>query len=76
MASAHVPTHCAQLRRLEDAYRWAASEYLRYETAQLVAILNGDAFTFQRELHEAEIRKEEAKYAVITHREEHGCDGP
>jgi hypothetical protein len=75
MVSAHAPSYCVELRRLEDAYTWAASEYLRYQTAQLVAIINGDPFTFQRELHQAEILKDEAKYAVITHREQHGCGG-
>jgi|KBSSwiStaDraftv2_1062776.scaffolds.fasta_scaffold2121143_2 hypothetical protein len=73
MAFAPAPIYCIELRRLKAAYTWAVSEYLRLQSAQLASILNGDSVTFQKELHGAEMRKNEAKYAVLAHREAHGC---
>jgi hypothetical protein len=73
MASAPLPFFCAELHRLKNYYRWAVSEYLRLQSAQTAAVINSDPVNFQRELHEAQMRKDEAKYAVLTHVEEHGC---
>jgi len=33
----------------------------------------GEDFPFREEIAKAQQRKEEAKYAVIAHRQEHGC---
>ena len=73
VASAPAPISCTELRRLMDEYQWAVSEHFRYQSAQLVAIVNSDPFSFQRELHDAETRKNEAKYAILAHQEAHGC---
>jgi hypothetical protein len=60
------------MQRLSDAYTWAVSEYLRLQTANVAAILNGDK-GFEEEVHKAAHRKDEAKYALIAHREAHHC---
>ena len=64
---------CIEKRRLLKTFSDAVSEYNRIQSAQLAAVLNGDGFQFQRELAEAEGRKENAKYAVLMHEQEHGC---
>lgn len=64
---------CIEKRRLLKSFADAVSEYNRIQSAQLAAVLNGDGFQFQAELGEAEARKENAKYAVLIHEEEHGC---
>lgn len=73
MAERAPALFCIESKRLADAYTWAVSEYLRLQSAQLATILNGDAVTFQHDIHEASIRKDEAKYALMAHREQHGC---
>lgn len=45
----------------------------RIHAAQLRAVMNGDGFQFQDELADALERKENAKYAVLAHQQEHGC---
>jgi hypothetical protein len=55
------------------AYVAAASDLNRIHSAQLAAVLNDEGFLFQAEFAEALERKERAKYAVLAHREQHGC---
>lgn len=69
---APAPVFCLELKKLTDAYTWAVSEYLRLQSAQMQAILNGEE-GFEAEITEAAIRKDAAKYAIIGHRYEHGC---
>ena len=71
--AAPSPIFCVEYQRLKDRFSEAASEYLRLQSAQIAAILNGDPDTFQQQIHEAAMRKDEAKYAVIAHREAHHC---
>ena len=52
------------------------SDYLRLQSAHLAAVINGDVETFRAQIHDAGLRKDEAKYAVLTHREQHGCGWP
>ena len=51
----------------------AVSEYNRMHSAQLAAVLNGEDFPFQDEIEKAGRRKDDAKYAILEHRQEHGC---
>jgi hypothetical protein len=64
---------CREKQQLLMAYVAAASDLNRIHSAQLAAVLNDEGFLFQAEFAEALERKERAKYAVLTHREQHGC---
>jgi hypothetical protein len=64
---------CIEKRRLLKTFADAVSEYNRIQSAQVAAVMNGDGFQFQDELAVAEARRENAKYAVLLHEEEHGC---
>jgi hypothetical protein len=64
---------CPERRRLLKAFSDAVSEYNRMHSAQVAAVLRGDDFPFAEEIAAAGRAKEQAKYAVIAHRQEHGC---
>jgi len=50
----------------------AVSDLNRISCAQLAAILNGDDASFEGELARAENRRDNAKYAIPGHQQEHG----
>jgi hypothetical protein len=64
---------CIEKKRLQDAYSHAVSEYNRMNTAEALAVMRGAGFHFTELIAEAAKRKEDAKYALIQHEEEHGC---
>jgi len=64
---------CARKQALIRAFFCAVSDYHRMQTAQLAALRNREGFLFEDELAAAAIRRENAKYAVLAHAEEHGC---
>ncbi len=43
------------------------------QSAQVAAVLNGEDFPFEEQIAQAAARRENAKYAIIAHQEEHGC---
>jgi hypothetical protein len=43
------------------------------QSAQLAAVRKGKDFPYEAELAEALRRKENAKYAILAYREQHGC---
>lgn len=63
----------SEKRKLLQEFVAAVSEVNRIHSAQVVAVLNGDGFLFQDELHKAMSWKEKAKYAVLVHQQEYGC---
>ena len=70
---APAPIFCIESARLKDRYQRAVSEYLRLQAAQIAAVINDATDTLQNEIHEADERKDAAKYALIAHLESHGC---
>jgi len=42
-------------------------------SAQVAAVLNGDDFSYEEEIAKAAARRENAKYAILAHQQEHGC---
>jgi len=64
---------CITKYRLLQEFARAVSEVNRIHSAQLAALLNDDGFLFQEELHEALELKENVKYALLAHEQEHGC---
>jgi hypothetical protein len=64
---------CPEMRRLLQKFTSAVSEHERMQTAQLVAVMNGDGTLFEEWIAKAAEQKDQAKQAIITHRQEHGC---
>jgi hypothetical protein len=64
---------CIEKKRLQDAFAWAVSEYNRMNTAQALALMRGEGFRFNEQIAETAQRKDEAKYAVLKHEQDHGC---
>jgi hypothetical protein len=52
----------------------AASEHLQALSEQLKSVALGNGFEFETEIHAARQRKDEAKFAVLNHESEHGCN--
>ena len=73
MATSPIPIACIEKKRLFDAFAHAVSEYNRMNTAQLRAVMRGDGFQFTEQVADAGQRKDEAKYAILKHEQEHGC---
>ena len=74
MASSPAPiVTCTEQRKLLKAFAHAVKEYHRMQTAQVAAVLNGKDFPFEDWLEKAAKAKEQAKYAILRHLEEHGC---
>ena len=73
MAAAPTSIVCIEYHRLKDVYRWAVSEYLRMQSAQLESVMQGDGFNFEVQIKAARRVKDEAKYAILTHLEQHCC---
>jgi hypothetical protein len=73
LAPVPAPIFCRERQRLISEYTVAASEHLQALSAQLKAVADGDGFVFEAEIHATRDRKDEAKYAVLQHQEQHGC---
>jgi hypothetical protein len=68
-----APIVCLRKEELLLAYAKAVSDHHRMQSAQLVAVMKGEDFPFEGQIAEAASRRENAKYAILAHREEHGC---
>ena len=68
-----APAFCHEKQRLIEAFTHAVSEYLRMESAQMAAVLDGRGFAFEAERQQARLLKQRAKRAILLHEQEHGC---
>ena len=65
---------CIEKEKLMAAFAKAVSDHHRMQSAQLAAVLRGDdGFPFEAEIAAAALARQQAKYAVLAHRETHGC---
>ena len=71
--AAPFPKACTEKRKLLKQFVKAVSDQHRIQSAQVAAVLNGQGFMFQSELAEANERKDQLKYAILAHLQEHGC---
>jgi hypothetical protein len=76
----HLPDSrhsCAESARLLDGFGRAVQELMRLHEQQFQAIVAGDsaANRFDLLIHEANEKKQNAKYAYMAHVEHHGCAG-
>jgi hypothetical protein len=67
------PIACIEKQRLMREFAKAVSDYHRMQSAQVAAVMRGADFPFEAELAEAAARRENAKYAILAHQQEHGC---
>ncbi len=68
-----APIVCKEKERLIRAYTDAALEYNHLNSMRVTAVIKGEATPALDLISEAEVRKENAKYAILVHLEEHGC---
>ena len=61
-------------QQLLQELQQVVTEYQRMQTAQLAAVFNGANFPFEDWIAKAAVRMEQAKYAVIAHRKQHGLN--
>jgi hypothetical protein len=69
------PIYCEEARRLLKAFGAAVHELVKLNGEQSLAIVEGDltANRFDLLIHYANEKKQNAKYAYLTHLEQHGC---
>jgi hypothetical protein len=68
-------TDCGECRNLRELFVQAVGEILTLNEFHLLAVLNEepDPHRFDLLIHAANEKKQNAKYAYLTHRETHGC---
>jgi hypothetical protein len=66
-------TRCIEKERLMSEYAAAVSECNRMHSAQIAAVKRGEDFPFEEQIAKAAERRENAKYAILAHQQEHGC---
>ena len=70
-----APAYCEESRRLLNAFGEAVRELVKLHEQQLHAVVAGDlgANRFDLLIHDANEKKQNAKYAYMNHMEWHGC---
>jgi hypothetical protein len=66
---------CGEAKRLLDAFGEAVQELMMLHEQQFLAVISNDlaAHRFDLLIHAANEKKQQAKYAYMTHLEAHGC---
>ncbi len=66
---------CEEAKRLLNAFGDAVQDLVMLHEQQFLAVVAGDttANRFDILIHNASEKKQDAKYAYMTHLEEHGC---
>jgi len=73
MAAPEPVLGCLEKYQLLRAFASAVSDHHRMQSAQLAAVLKGEDFPYEDEIAKSAARRENAKYAVLAHQQEHGC---
>ena len=68
-----VVRFCIDGERLLQAYTTAALRYNRLHSERIAAVMKCVESPTAAELVEAEIQKDNAKIALLTHQKAHGC---
>ena len=66
---------CAIRDKLIQLYAEATMEHRRLKAARTTAVLEGKETPSAEGLAESQMRKENARYALLQHMDEHGCGG-
>jgi len=74
-SSSQTGVECATAKNLLDRFGEAVQELLLLHEQQFIAVVSNDvtANRFDLLIHHANERKQNAKYAYMTHLETHGC---
>jgi hypothetical protein len=64
---------CTVKQLLFDSYVAAVAEVHRISSAQVAALRNGEGLPFEIQLAKALEWRENAKFALMAHSEQHGC---
>ena len=67
------PAFCTEMQRLVAVFAQAVSDYLRVQSAQSQALIDGHGFKFDAEITQARKQKDAARAAILAHQREHGC---
>ena len=67
------PVFCSVKQNLLDSYIAAVAEVNRISSEQMLALQNGEGLQFEAQLAKAMEWRENAKFAMIAHRAQHGC---
>jgi hypothetical protein len=67
--------YCEQRRQLLDAFGEAVQDLVKLHEQQFLLVVEDDlnAHRFDLLIHDANEKKQNAKYAYLTHLEQHGC---
>jgi len=67
--------YCEEAKRLLNAFGAAVRDLIAFHEQQFLAVVEGDlaANRFDLLIHEANEKKQAAKYAYMSHLERHGC---
>jgi hypothetical protein len=67
--------YCEQRRLLLDVFGSAVQELVKLHEQQFLSVVEGDvtANRFDLLIHDANEKKQNAKYAYMAHLEQHGC---
>jgi hypothetical protein len=71
--AAPAPILCMEKERLIRAYTDAALEYNHLNSIRIAALIRGEETPPVGQISEAEMRKENSKYAILAHMLDHGC---
>ena len=73
MAPKPVLAYCEEKQRLIAAYLEAVTAYHDLQNEQIAALVHGEGFENEEGIFRAADRREQAKYAILAHRQDHGC---
>jgi hypothetical protein len=68
------PIFCREKRKLIAKFTSATSDFLRMQTAQTLAIKNGDTLCFGEQVEAARRHLEAVKQAIFAHQQRHRCE--
>jgi hypothetical protein len=68
------PIFCREKRKLIAKFTSATSDFLRMQTAQTLAIKNGDTPCFGEQVEAARRHLEAVKQAIFAHQQRHPCE--
>ena len=73
MAAASPVILCFEKQKLIKEFERAVSELHRMQSAQVLAVRNGEDFPFREQIAAASERRDCTTYAIISHQQDHGC---
>jgi hypothetical protein len=73
MVPSAAPIFCREKQTLMGAYLRAVSDYGRMQSAQILALKNGDGLRFEVQVAAARSQVDRTRTALHLHEANHGC---